>query len=268
MPITEVNGTKLYWELNGQAGDPLVLVHGSWGDHHTWDQMMPALARSFRVLSYDRRGHSQSERPTTQGSVREDVADLAALIEHLGLAPTHILGNSFGASIVLGLAAERPELFRSLLVHEPPLFGLIVNPAAKKSLESLWERVAVVKELLEKGETEAGARHFMETVAFGPGAWEQLPNEARQTCIFNAATYLDEGRDPGWLALDLKRLANFSQPALLTQGDQSEPFFPVVLDEIAPAIPQALRRTLPGVGHVPHFDHPEEYLEVVMSFIS
>ena len=106
---------------------PLVLVHGSWDSHHDWDLVVPRLADSFRVLTYDRRGHSESERPTGQESVREDVADLAALIEHLGLAPAWVVGNSFGASIILRLAGERPELFRGLIGHEPPLdfsFGI------------------------------------------------------------------------------------------------------------------------------------------------
>lgn len=267
MSMTLINGVKLYWELNGQAGDPLVLVHGSWGDHYGWGEIVPALAHSFRVLTYDRRGHSQSERPTAQGSVREDVADLAALIEHLGLAPTHILGNSFGGSIVLRLATERPDLFRSLQVHEPPLFGLLVDPAAQKALQSVQERVAVVIELLEKEENEAGARQFMETIAFGPGAWEQLPGEVRQTFIFNAATFLDEARDPECLTLDLQSLSGISHPTLLTQGDQSEPFFPLVLDELVRAIPRALRRTFAGVGHVPQATHPEAYVEVIRSFI-
>ena len=42
----------------GDVRDTVVLVHGSWGDHHNWDAVAPMLARSFRVLTYDRRGHS------------------------------------------------------------------------------------------------------------------------------------------------------------------------------------------------------------------
>ena len=267
MPSTRINGIELYWEMSGQAGDPLVLVHGSWGDHTGWNPIIPTLANSFRVFTYDRRGHSRSERLPTQGSVREDVSDLAALIEHLDLAPAHILGNSFGGSIVLGLAAERPDLFRSVLVHEPPLFALLKDSAAQNALHTQQERIRVVIELLERGQLESGARQFMETIALGPGVWEQLPDEFRQRTIFNAPTFLDESRDPDALAIDLQRLADFSPSVLLTQGDQSEPFFPLVLDEIARALPQAQRRTLAGVGHVPQLSHPEEYIEVVMSFL-
>ncbi len=105
MPTTTtVNGIRLYWELTGAAGEVLVLMHGSWVDHHNWDAVIPSFSRSARVLTYDRRGHSQSERPTAQGSVHENVAGLAALIEQLELAPAHIAGNSLGGSIVLGCA--------------------------------------------------------------------------------------------------------------------------------------------------------------------
>ena len=79
--MTLINGVRLFWELRGEAGDLLVLVHGSWGNHHNWDSVVPAFGRSFRVLTYDRRGHSQSQRPGGQGCIEEDVADLAALID-------------------------------------------------------------------------------------------------------------------------------------------------------------------------------------------
>jgi hypothetical protein len=51
MPTSLLNGVRLYWERTGETGDPLVLVHGSWVDHHTWDHIVPALARTFRVAT-------------------------------------------------------------------------------------------------------------------------------------------------------------------------------------------------------------------------
>ena len=121
MPTATVNGVRLSYTIIGDEGPPLVLVHGSWADGGDWELVVPALAEHFRVLTYDRRGHSQSERPPGQGSLDEDAADLAALIEQLELAPAHVVGHSSGGSIVLRLAARRPELFRSLSVQEPAL---------------------------------------------------------------------------------------------------------------------------------------------------
>src|SRR5262249_22973249 len=125
MQTMNVGGVSLYYELAGADGAPVVLGHGSWGDHSNWSAVGPELSKRFRVLAYHRPGHSQSWWPPGQGSVGEDVDDLAALIEQLGLAPAHIVGNSFGAIITLRLACRRPELFRSLAIHEPPLIGLL-----------------------------------------------------------------------------------------------------------------------------------------------
>ena len=105
MATAKVNGVRLFYELTGTGAVPLVMVHGSWDSHQDWDLVVPRLTDAFRVLTYDRRGHSQSERPTGQGSVREDVADLAALIKHLELSPAWVVGNSFGASIALRQAS-------------------------------------------------------------------------------------------------------------------------------------------------------------------
>ncbi len=267
MPLAQINDTKIHYRLEGASGDPLALVHGSWGDHHSWDRVFPHLAESFRVLSYDRRGHSLSERPDTQGSVDEDAADLAGLIEHLDLAQAHILGNSFGGSISLRLAAQRPELFLSLTVHEPPLFGLLDDPDSKETLEVGKKRTGAVVELLENNEPEEGARLFMETIAFGPGSWIRFTMENRKLFTDNAPTFLDEMRDPEWLALDLDLLSAFTAPTLLSAGDQSEPFFPTIVAKIAAAIPNASLKTLEGMGHVPHLSDARQYAEMIASFL-
>ena len=153
MSSPQVSGISLWSETQGASGSPVVMVHGSWGDHHNWDLVAPRLAETHTVLTYDRRGHSQSQRLTSQGSVHDDVADLAALIEQAGIAPAHVVGNSFGASICLRLAAERPELIRSLIVHEPPLVGLIAeDPAMASILQVFGERIGgVVETLLDEG---------------------------------------------------------------------------------------------------------------------
>ena len=265
MPITTINGVRLYWEQQGD-GAPLVLVHGSWGDHHNWDAVVPQLSRSFRVFTYDRRGHSQSERVAAQGHVEEDVADLAAFITAQRLAPVHLAGNSFGAVISLKLAASQPQLLASLNVHEPPLIGMLEGDPM---MAGVRQRVGAVVATLKSGDAEAGARQFVETVALGAGMWERLPAPVRQTFIFNAPTWLDETNEPeSVMSVDLARLRTFDRPALLTQGDQSPPFFGVVLKKVASALPHAQHHVYAGAGHVPHLTHPDEYVRVLTRFVS
>jgi pimeloyl-ACP methyl ester carboxylesterase len=120
MADAEINGVRLLVEESGK-GEPLVLIHGSWDDRQVWALIEENLARRFRVISYDRRGHAGSGDSAEPGSRRDDEDDLAGLIEALGLAPANVVASSFGTSIALGLVARRPELFRSLCGHEPPL---------------------------------------------------------------------------------------------------------------------------------------------------
>lgn len=267
MARAKVNGVRLFYELNGTGEVPLVLVHGSWDSHNDWALIVPRLADSFRILTYDRRGHSNSERPTGQGSVREDVADLAALIEHLGLVPTWVVGNSFGASITLRLAGERPELFRGLIGHEPPLFSLLADdPALAPMLGDVHQRMGAVVERIASGDHAGAAEQFVETVALGPGRWAQVPREAQQTLIENAPTFLDEASDPEQFGFDLEWIRGFSKPALLTLGDESPPPFAPVVAKLAEALPRVEVVTLPGAGHIPHATHPDAYVEAIIAF--
>jgi len=265
MATTTINGVRIFWEQHGDSGAPLVLVHGSWGDHRNWDGVVPGLARSFRVFTYDRRGHSQSERLPTQGRIEEDVADLAEFITTNSLAPAHVAGNSFGAAITLKCAAAHSRLFASAAAHEPPLIGMLGSHPA---LPVVRERIGAVLTTLKSGDLESGARQFVENVALGPGMWEKLPPDMRQTFVFNAPTWMDEMNEPERvMAVDLPRLAEFKQPLLITRGDQSPPFFSAILDQIAAAVPHVQQYTFRGAGHVPHVTHADEYVRVVTEFV-
>jgi pimeloyl-ACP methyl ester carboxylesterase len=229
---------------------------------------VPALAQSFRVVTYDRRGHSESERPPAQGSRREDEDDLSTLMEALGCVPAHVAGNSFGASIALGLAARRPELFRSVSAHEPPLLATVADDAELQPLlQDIQAKVGAVLEQLGRGDIEGGTRRFMEEVALGPGSWEQLPEPARAIAMNNAPTFLDEMRDPDWASLNLTALSSSSLPVLLTQGDQSPRWFWSIIAKLGQSLKDAKVMTIPGAGHVPHQTHPGDYAAILTDFI-
>jgi pimeloyl-ACP methyl ester carboxylesterase len=264
MPDTQANGVGLYYEIHG-GGEPLVLVHGSWVDATRWRCVVPGLAESFRVLVYDRRGHSRSERPDAAGSVDEDGDDLAALLETLDLAPAHVVTSSYGGNIALRLATRRPELFRSLCCHEPPLWSLLQgDPKAQEILQQGARSLDAVGRRIADGDHEGAARQFVEEVAFGPGAWEnELPPETRAIFVNNAPTFLDELQDPSQLHIDEDALSHLDLSVRLTQGSESPRTFPAVIDRLIELIPNAGRETIEGAGHAPQQTHPERYVELV-----
>ncbi|WP_205856405.1 alpha/beta fold hydrolase [Phytoactinopolyspora endophytica] len=245
------------------SGPPLILVHGSWDDRHVWELVVDSLTPHFHVVTYDRRGHTDSHDGPTPGTRHDDEDDLAGLINDLDLTPANVVGNSFGASIALGLAARRPELFNSLCVHEPPLLTLAADQPAVAEVSAALHSVC---QLIEGDNTGAAARDFVENVALGPGAWKAMPAQERASMITNAPTFAGEQRDPGWADIDLAALRALDLPVLLTQGDQSPPFFSTVVTRLATTIHTAQVETLPGAGHVPQATHPAEYATLVHRF--
>ncbi|MBT2556151.1 alpha/beta fold hydrolase [Arthrobacter sp. ISL-5] len=263
MAIARVNGVNLYYELHG-AGDPVALVHGSWADTTSWGQVLEGLAESFQVLVYDRRGHSQSERPETQGSWDEDGDDLVGLLEALDLAPAHVVTNSAGGNIALRLAIREPRVFRSLTCHEPPLMDLLEDdPESQAMLSQTSRSLESVGRSIAAGDHAGAARQFVEEVAFGPGTWDtQFPPPVKEMFIRNAPTFLDEIKDPNEYSIDKGALGGLAMPVRLTQGSESPPIFPRIIDQLESLIPQVTRETIEGAAHVPHLTTPGPYIEV------
>lgn len=267
MTTAEVNGVRLHYERSG-AGEPLVLVHGSWVDCRVWDRVVPTLARSFEVVAYDRRGHSRSPGPPGQGSVLDDVEDLAALIEQLGAGPAHVAGTSLGGSIALRLAAGRPELLRSVAAHEPPLFDLLAPDALDAGeaaeLAQLRDQLASVAARLEAGDLEGGARLYFDRVAASPGGWAGLDPEARGALLGNAHTYLDQSRDPDALRVELDELSAFAGPALITHGDRRPSFFRRMAEMASAALPGGRIALIAGTAHDPQVTAPGPYARAIV----
>lgn len=268
MPFAEINNLKIYYELEGDAGEPIVLVHGSWGDSGGWNYLLPHLSANNLVLKYDRRGHSKSESPGGNGKISEDVDDLAALIELHDMSPVHIVGNSFGGNIALKLAGKRPEMISTIIIHDAPVVSLLKSNSNSEILRELEQKVAVVLDLIDNGEHKEGAELFMENIVFGPGSWEELPEESREKFVNNAVTFLDEQRDPQWMEIDKEALSEFTKPALLTYGENSEEFFRKITEKLHDLLPNSRKEPLKGMGHVPQLSHPQEYYEIITSFIS
>jgi pimeloyl-ACP methyl ester carboxylesterase len=79
-------------------------------------------------------------------------------------------------------------------------------------------------------------------------------------------TCFDEANDPEQLRFDLESIREFSQPVLLTLGDQSPPIFAPVVAKLIGALPRVELLTFPGAGHIPHATDPEAYVEAIIAF--
>jgi pimeloyl-ACP methyl ester carboxylesterase len=267
MELEGVDGTALTYDVAGD-GVPLVLIHGSWGERQTWGFVIPALAESFRVISFDRRGHGESTAPPDVGTVHDDVADVVRLIDALGDGRANVVANSYGACIALRLAAAHPERVARMVCHEPPMLGVLdADDDGKAIADEERRKLDEVRQILERGEYAEAAEYFVERVALGPGMWSELPPPLQQMFVDHAPTFLGELRDPDALAADPDSLTRVSTPALLTHGDQSPAFFAPIVERLERLLPNGRRRLLPGIGHAPQLTHPDEYASVVLDFL-
>ncbi|MCI4351112.1 MAG: alpha/beta hydrolase [Thermoplasmata archaeon] len=267
MAELSLGGFPLHYEDSGSAGEPLALIHGSWGDHHQWDPVALRLSESYRVLSYDRRGHGASLAPGRPMYLADQVADLSALLSIVGRGPLHLVGSGAGAIIALELALLRPDQVRSVNIHEPPLVGLLAGvPQCDRLHANFREFEQRVVTQLQAGDRAPAAQAYANGVSAEAGGWAELSVPVQRALVANAYASLRESSDPGYEIMELDRFATYRDAIVLTGGSRSAPAFGAVNDRLAAALYGALRYSFEGAGHFPHVTHPDEFVRVVGEF--
>ena len=149
MPTVDVNGFTMYYEARGE-GEPLLLLHGGTGVGADWRHVFPADPDGYRVVVPDLRGHGRSTNPSRQFTFRQSARDVAALLDHLGLARVKAIGMSMGAKTLLQLAtADRDRVEAMVLVSATPYFPPQVRAAmaqfdADRLLATIAARTLIV----------------------------------------------------------------------------------------------------------------------------
>ncbi|MEQ6202130.1 alpha/beta fold hydrolase [Sulfitobacter sp. HNIBRBA2951] len=121
MPTLEHSGIQQHYEVTG-GGPPLILVAGMMSDSASWAPLLPLLEPHFTVIRPDNRTTGRTVPWDAPASVPLFAQDLAALVDHLGLGPCHVMGHSLGGMIAMHLASARPDCVKTLtLAASAPL---------------------------------------------------------------------------------------------------------------------------------------------------
>lgn len=118
MPISNSNGAKIYYEDTGGTGDTIVFSHGLLFSGAMFEAQVAHFQSRFRCITFDHRGQGQSGVTEDGYDIDTLTEDAAALIEALEAAPCHFVGLSMGGFVGMRLAAEKPELLKSLTLLE------------------------------------------------------------------------------------------------------------------------------------------------------
>jgi pimeloyl-ACP methyl ester carboxylesterase len=111
----EVNGINLYYEIHGK-GRPLILLHGGLGSGEMFEPVLPLLAERHQVVTVDLQGHGRTADIDRPLDARMMAGDIAALIDHLGLAIPDVVGYSLGGGVAFQTAAKYPAKVRRLVM--------------------------------------------------------------------------------------------------------------------------------------------------------
>jgi pimeloyl-ACP methyl ester carboxylesterase len=263
--------------VTGGDGPPLLLVHGWPQTWYAWRLVMPALARHFQVIVPDQRGTGLSDKPDDGYDTGTLAGDLVALMDALGQQRFALAGHDTGMWIGYALAADHPDRVARLAVAETPLPGVSPSPPLFTNAHlnnALWHfafnRLAAVNDQLVVGR---------EDVYFG---WQFATKAARPLPDYAVRHYIDTlAADPAALhgsfaiyrALDAtiaqnqqRKTQRLSMPVLAIGGEKS--LREQVADTMKLAADDVQALVVPGCGHHPPEEAPEETLAALTAFFA
>jgi pimeloyl-ACP methyl ester carboxylesterase len=230
-----IHGLHLYYEVHG-SGPPLVILHGALATIDAQlGSIIPVLARSRRVIAVELQGHGRTadiERPLRHDALADDVA---ALIRHLDLGRTDVVGVCLGGGVALQIAVRHPDLVRSLVIASAPCRSDGWSPRARAEMAALDGRALLGSPL--------HAAYLR--VAPRPDDWPRLVSRLR-------ALVVDERYD--WTAA----MAAIRAPALILVGDADRVRVSHAVemferlggaDDRGDSGPRSQLVVLPGTGH-------------------
>lgn len=129
-----LRGLSFHYRDWGGRGEPLLLLHGLSSNARIWDLTAPLLARRFRVLALDQRGHGLSDKPDDGYDFQSVTGDLQAFVQALGLKRPGLVGHSWGANVALQFAADQPDTAPWLVLVDGGFLEISAFP------DMTWER--------------------------------------------------------------------------------------------------------------------------------
>jgi pimeloyl-ACP methyl ester carboxylesterase len=243
MSIASVNGLQLYYEEHG-SGHPLVLLHG--GLHTiglSFGALIPLLAGSHRVIAVELQGHGHTADVDREPSYPNLADDVAALLDHLGVERTDVIGFSLGGLVAIELGLRHPARVGRLVLAathcRPEGYHDLSDPASVR---------------MPTPEEFAEMEQEYRRVAPDPDHWEAFGE--RLNGVVHGA--------PGWSADDMRRIA---APVLLVIGDTD--FVRIEhAAEMLELIPDAQLAVLPRTRHTELMLRTEVLVPLLEGFLT
>lgn len=258
MARVRVGDIDVHYEEQGQ-GSGVVLVHGLGNDLHLWDEIATELARLHRVIRYDVRGFGETDKPAGPYTLAGFAADLAGLLDALGIDCAHVMGLSMGGVIAQRFALDFPRRARSLVL-------VSTSSEVGDKARAAWLRLADVIEARGFDARSADASR-----AFSPEFAARHPEIVAATGQHNAANepraYAAAARASGGFAWT-EELGRIDCPVLIVQGLADRLTPPGGSVKMARALRRARLLMVEGAGHNIQIEQPVALANAAAGFFA
>jgi len=252
----EVNGIELAYDILGQTGHPLVLIHGFGLDHTIWMDMASKYLRNHRVILPDVRGHGSSDAPEGVYKMSLLAKDIAHLLEYLGINKASICGHSMGGYITLAFAENYPERLAGL--------GLISSRSNSDSKEKKEGRYQMVEAVQKRGSialAESLSPRLTDNETLIRKAYDLIV-QTPPLGIIGASKGMAERPDRTSL------LSRITVPALVVAGKDDQIIDLDDARKMAHVLPRGKFLAISGVGHMPMTEAPAALAKGLNNLIS
>lgn len=251
---------------------PVVALHSSASSGHQWRHLEEALSDRFFVSAPNLPGYGgETIAPTGDSNGVSRVA--APIVQHMAGygQPVHLVGHSYGATVALKIALNRPDLIKSLTLYEPAAFHFLKSGRRKE--QELFEEISRIAKAVSSNHAAGTPARGMQTfIDFwnGAGVWRTMPQCTRDGLAALAPSIMSDfahGFSETW---SLDDLAALDMPVLMMTGMDSPDIAQKVAQLIADAIPNSRLALLPGLGHMapvfePDWVNPRIYEHIISS---
>ena len=259
MSFVENQGTKIYWDEQGQ-GAPLLLIMGLGYTSVMWYRTRPALAPRYRTLAFDNRGVGRSDVPPGPYSIAAMASDAAAVLDAAAVARAHVFGVSMGGMIAQEFALQYPERTCSL----------ILGCTASGGPSAVHAESKVIDVLLARGMTLEQAREAILPYIYDAATpREKIDDDVNQRREWLPSV---EGYMAQVMAIlaweSYSRLAQIKAPTLVIHGKSDALVPPGNGELIAGRIPGAKLVLLEHASHLFLTDQTDESNRAILEFLS
>lgn len=258
MPFADLRGQRFYYEDTGGSGTPLVFSHGILMDHSMFDPQVEAFGGDHRVITWDWRGFGDTEVDGSNYSIWDQVDDLVALLDHLGVEKAVFAGNSHGGYITMRMPLVRPDRVLGIITLNTNAAGLPEDqqPAYRQMFDA-WISQGATDELCA---AFAGATIGVPDVsAEWTARWQKRTDWNSMSVSIDITLGVEDIRS---------ELAAVTAPAVVIHGIDDLAFNTTQAGWIAEAIPNAVGPFFVPGAHNAVLTHPKAVNLVIRGFLA